>query len=352
MWRTAINPKAGSIRLALAEEPAEEPQLFYRGKKALVAGATGLIGANLVEALLATGAEIRATLHEAPAVIRNDRIEYMQADLRTSEDCRRVVRGIDFVFVCAADTSGAAVMVHNPMAQITGNVLMNTLLMEAAVLEKVERLLFISSSAVYPPADYPVREGEGFDGDPYETYFGVAWMKRYAEKLATFYHRRYGLETAIVRPSNVYGPYDKFDPERSHVLPALIRRVVAGENPLEVWGAGDEVRDFIYVDDFVQGLLLAMEKCADAQPVNIGSGRLTTIAECAEIIVRQSGLQGVKLEFDPSKPTTIPYRAIEVRSGQQRLGFAPRISLEDGLRRTIDWYRCSANRNREAKGSR
>jgi len=266
----------------------------------------------------------------------------VQADLRVSRDCRKALRGIDLVFICAADTSGAAVMVHNPMAQITGNVLMNTFLMEAAVLEKTEQLLFISSSAVYPPADYPVREEEGFDGDPYETYFGVAWMKRYAEKLATFYHRRYGLKATIIRPSNVYGPYDKFDPERSHVLPALIRRVEAGENPLNVWGAGDEVRDFIYVTDFVLGLLLAMEKCADAKPVNIGSGRLTTIGECAEIIVRESGIPGVTLQFDPSKPTTIPYRAVEVRSGQRRLGFAPRVSLEEGLRRTINWYRSTA----------
>ena len=313
--------------------------MFYDGKTVLVTGASGLIGANLAAALLETGASIRATLHEAVAVIRDDRIEYVQGDLRTAEDCRKAVSGVDYMFICAADTSGAAVMVHNPMAQITGNVLINTFLMEAAVLEKVERLLFISSSAVYPPADYAVREEEGFDGDPYETYFGVAWMKRYAEKLATFYHRRYGVKCAIVRPSNVYGPRDKFDPERSHVLPALIRRVVSGENPLEVWGAGDEVRDFMYVTDFVHALLLALERCADARPVNVGSGRLTTIKECAQIIVRESGLPGVKLRFDPTKPTTIPYRAIEVAVGQERLGFAPRVSLEDGLRETIEWYR-------------
>ena len=326
--------------------------MFYDGKTVLVAGATGLIGANLLEALLETGASIRATLHETPPVIRDDRIEYVQADLRMAGGCRKAVSGANYVFICAADTSGAAVMVHNPMAQITGNVLINTFLMEAAVLEKVERLLFISSSAVYPPADYAVREEEGFDGDPYETYFGVAWMKRYAEKLATFYHRRYGVKCAIVRPSNVYGPRDKFDPERSHVLPALIRRVISGENPLEVWGAGDEVRDFIYAADFVQALLLAMEKCADARPVNVGSGRLATIGECAEIIVRESGLQGVTLQFDPTKPTTIPYRAIDIAAGRERLGYAPRVSLEEGLHRTIGWYRDGVARNGQEKRPR
>jgi len=314
---------------------------FYDSKTVLVAGSTGLIGANLIEALLETGAKIRATLHEDPAVIDDDRIEYVTVDLKTQEGCTTALRGADFAFLCAADTSGAAVMVNNPMAQITGNVLINTFFFEAAVLEKLERLLFISSSAVYPDADYPVKEHEGFDGDPFETYFGVAWMKRYAEKLITFYHRRYGLKSAIVRPSNVYGPYDKFDPERSHVLPALIRRADSGENPLKVWGAGDEVRDFIYATDFVRGLLLAMEKCADAEPVNIASGRLTTIKECAEIIVREGGITDTRLEFDPSKPTTIPYRAVYTEDGNRRLGFKTEVSLEDGLRKTIEWYRAN-----------
>ena len=316
---------------------------FYDGKTVLVAGATGLIGANLIEALLETGAQVRATLHEDPAAIKDDRIEYVTVDLKTPEGCTTALQNADYAFLCAADTSGAAVMVNNPMAQITGNVLINTFFFEAAVLEKLERLLFISSSAVYPDADYPVKEHEGFDGDPFETYFGVAWMKRYAEKLITFYHRRYGLKSAIVRPSNVYGPYDKFDPERSHVLPALIRRADSGENPLEVWGAGDEVRDFIYVTDFVRGLLLALEKCADAEPVNIASGRLTTIGECAEIILQQGGLTETQLQFDPSKPTTIPYRAVYTEDGNRRLGFEPEVSLEEGLRKTIEWYRAGVN---------
>ena len=314
---------------------------FYDGKTVLVAGATGLIGANLVEALLETGAKVRATLHEEPAVIVDDRIEYVTVDLKTAEGCTTALKGADYAFLAAAGTSGGAVMVTNPMAQTTGNVLINTFFFEAAVLEKLERLLFISSSAVYPDADYPVKEHEGFDGDPFETYFGVAWMKRYAEKLITFYHRRYGLKSAIVRPSNVFGPYDKFDPERSHVLPALIRRADSGENPLEVWGAGDEVRDFIYVSDFVRGLLLALEKCADAGPVNIASGRLTTIGECAEIILREGGNTETKLQFDPSKPTTIPYRAVYTEDGNRRLGFKPEVSLEEGLRKTIEWFRAN-----------
>lgn len=314
------------------------PGSFYSNRPVLVTGATGLIGANLTAALLNAGANVRATLHESPPVVDDPRVEYVTVDLRNAEDCRRAVDGIDFVFHCAADTSGAAVMVHNPMAQITGNVLINTLLAEAAVLAKVQRFLFISSSAVYPPGEHAFREDEGFDGDPFDTYFGVAWMKRYAEKLLTFYHRRYDMTAVIVRPSNVYGPYDKFDQERAHVLPALIRRVEEGESPLAVWGAGTEVRDFIYVDDFVRVTLIAMQECADGMPVNIASGRLTTIRESAKIIVRESG-RAVELAFDPSKPTTIPYRALDTSRAAEITGDTERLGLEDGLRRTIEWFR-------------
>lgn len=315
---------------------------FYEGKTVLVTGATGLIGANLTEALLSSGASIRATINETAPVVVDDRIEYITADLREEADCKRVVDQVDILFHCAADTSGAAVMVNNPMAQITGNVLMNTRLMEAAVLAEVSNFLFVSSSAVYPPGEHDFKEDEGFDGDPFDTYFGVAWMKRYAEKLLTFYHRRYGMNATIIRPSNVYGPLDKFDPERSHVLPALIRRVDSGENPLKVWGSGQEVRDFIYVDDFVRVIIKAVETCADAEPLNVPSGRLTTIAECAQIIVDQGGHTETKLAFDPSKPTTIPYRALAGDGVASRVGDTERVPLEEGLRRTIEWYRANS----------
>jgi GDP-L-fucose synthase len=316
-----------------------DPYTFYAGKKVLVAGATGLIGANLVEELVRRGAYVRATLHRKPPVIKDPRIQYLKGDLIRREDCATAMEGVDYVFMCAANTSGAHVVVTNPLAHITENILINAQMLEAACLAKVERFLFMSSSTIYPPVTHPVKEEEAFVGDPHESYFGSAWMKRYFEKLAEFYYRRYGLKVVLVRPTNVYGPYDKFEFETSHVLPALIRRAVEKENPFEVWGDGTAVRDFIYATDMVDALLAGLEHLVGCDSVNIGSGQTVTIRESVEIILSLTGHANVEVIYDASKPTTIPTRLVDLSKAKTLLGFRPKVSFEEGLRRTINWYR-------------
>lgn len=318
---------------------------FHRKKKVLVAGATGLIGGNLVEELLRRGAEVKATIHRRPPVINDPRIQYLKCDLTKREDCVSAVDGVDYVFLCAANTSGANVMATNPLVHITENVMINALMLEAACLAKVKRFLFISSSTVYPPVVHPVKEDEAFVGDPHESYFGPAWMKRYIEKLGQFYSRRYGMHIAVVRPTNVYGPYDKFDFETSHVLPALIRRAVEKQNPFEVWGDGSAVRDFIYVADMVDGMLKALEQSLNCDPVNIGSGQPVTIKQAVELILKLAGHVDAKVTYDASKPTTIPIRLVDLEKAQTLLDFRPKVAFEEGLRRTIEWYRRSSPRH-------
>ncbi len=313
--------------------------MFYQNKSVLVAGGTGLMGTHLVQALLDRGAQVRATLHQKPAIIQDDRIHYIQCDLTRQEDCQRVVEGIDYVFLCAANTSGAAVMAHNPIAHITPNLLLNSQMLEAACLAKVERLLFVSSTTVYPAVQYPVKEDEAFVGDPHPSYMGVGWMKRYIEKLCQFYAERYGMKIAIVRPTNAYGPFDKFDFETAHVLPALIRRALEKQDPFEVWGDGSAVRDFIYITDLVDALMAAMEHCADCQPMNVGSGQPVSIREAVEVTLKLTGHSDAKTIFDASKPTTIPIRLVDLSLAKNRINFAPQVSFEEGMRRTIDWYR-------------
>lgn len=312
--------------------------MFYQNKKVLVAGGNGLIGSHTIQELLLRGAEVRATIHSKTPVIVNDQVEYIQCDLTKREDCTRVVQGIDYVILCAANTSGAAVMEKNPIAHITANLLINSQILEAACLAKVSRLLFVSSTTVYPAVTYPVKEEEGFTGEPHPSYFAVGWMKRYIEKLAEFYYQRYGLKIALIRPTNVYGPYDKFDFETSHVLPALMRRAVEKQNPFEVWGDGSAVRDFIYVSDLVEALLLTLENYAECQPLNIGSGQPVTIKESVELILKLTDNPAVAI-YDASKPTTIPLRVVDLTKAETILGFKPKVSLETGLRKTIDWYR-------------
>jgi GDP-L-fucose synthase len=282
---------------------------------------------------------VRGILHRAPAKFEVPGAEWVSADLSVTADAQRALRGVEALFHCAATTSGAAVMHATPNVHVTENAVMNARLFEAAMLEKVERVLFLSSSVVYPPVDEPVAESRGFEGDPFDLYFGVGWMKRHTEKLAAFYGSRFGMKCALVRPTNVYGPWDKFDPQTSHVLPALIRRAVAKEDPYEVWGDGTAERDFVYVDDMVEALLIAMEKAdASARPVNFATGSLVTIRQSVELILSITGHK-VTPRFDASKPTTIPRRRLDLTHSKAHLGYGAKVPFEEGLRRTIDWYR-------------
>ena len=183
---------------------------------------------------------------------------------------------MDYVFHCAAATSGAADIVATPLIHVTPNVVLNARMLEAAYLAGIKRFIFFSSAAAYPPRGaHPMHEDEMFDGDPAEVYYPAGWMKRYAEILCRMYAEKLRpfMSTLIIRPSNVFGPGDKFDWQRSHVTAALIRRVVERQQPITIWGTGEEVRDIIYVDDFVAGVLAAFATEATFLAVNIGSGR-------------------------------------------------------------------------------
>jgi len=312
------------------------------GAKVLVAGGTGFIGVNLIQRLLPLGCRIRATLHNRPLLIQHDAIEYVQADLTMMPDCKRAVEGMDYVFMCAANTSGAAVMALTPLAHVTPNVVMNAQMLEAAYQAKVKKFIFISSSAAYPPSgDRPVREDEMFGADPYEVYYSVGWMKRYAEILCKIYAQKIKnpMPTLVIRPSNCYGPYDKFDFRTSHMTTALIRRVVERQNPLEVWGTGNDVRDLIYIDDLIDGMLLAMDKSQDYLAINIAAGQGYSVKQVLQTILEVDGYTDADVRFDLSKPSTIAIRLVDISLARDMLGFCPKVTLREGLGRTVAWYR-------------
>ena len=257
-------------------------------------------------------------------------------------DCQRVVAGMDYVVMCAANTSGAAVMATQPLAHVTPNVVMNAQMLESSYQAKVKKFLFISSSAAYPPSgDRPVAEGEMFEGDPYEAYFSVGWMKRYGEVLCRIYSEKIkdSMSTVVVRPSNVYGPFDKFDFERSHVTAALIRKVVERQNPLEVWGTGEDVRDLIFVDDFVEAVMRSMTKIETFNPVNIGFGEGCRVRDVLDTLLAVDGFSNANVVVNPTKPSMIPIRLVDVSIAKTLLNFTPQISLQEGLKRTLTWYR-------------
>ena len=325
---------------------------MFQGRKVLVTGAGGFLGTNIAKRLVQEGSQVRGTLHKRHPQFEHRNLEYMNADLKNMDDCQRVVEGMDYVFMCAANTSGAAVMATQPLSHVTPNVVMNTQMLDAAYQAGVKKFLFISSSAAYPPSgDRPVSEPEMFEGDPYEAYFSVGWMKRYAEVLCRIYSEKIKerMKTVVVRPSNVYGPYDKFDFERSHVTAALIRKVVERHDPLEVWGTGEDVRDLIYVEDFVEAVMLAMAKLNEFEPINIGYGEGCRVRDVLNTLLDVDGFKDANVVVNPGKPSMIPIRLVDITKSRNLLGFTPRTSLADGLRMTLDWFREQGQQKSESE---
>lgn len=321
-------------------KPANESKHFFENKKVLVAGGAGFVGTNLILKLLEKGAKVRATIHKSPPQIKNSKVEFVKVDLTKKSDCKKVVEGADLVFMCAANTSGASVIETTPLVHVTPNVIMNSLILEAAHKAGVKKFLFISSNTVYPLTDYAVKEDD-VNYSLYEKYFPVGWMKLFTEKMCEMYSTKIknSMTTIIARPGNIYGPFDDFDWESSHVIPALIRKVVERHNPLEVWGTGRGIKDFIYVEDLVEGLILAMEEINHFDQINIGGGKPITIRQVLKAIIKADNFKNPEIIFNSSKPTMIPVRLININKAQKKLGFIPKISLQEGIKKTVDWYR-------------
>ncbi|MBI5630324.1 MAG: NAD-dependent epimerase/dehydratase family protein [Elusimicrobia bacterium] len=319
---------------------------FWDNKKVLVTGGAGFIGSHLVEELLRRGKGVRVTVadnfsHGREAnleAVRSD-ISLLRADFRSPEDCRKACQGAEVVLNLAARVAGVAYNAEHPATMFRENMLMACHMMEAARLAGVERFLAVSSACVYPrEAMIPTPEGEGFKGSPEITNEGYGWAKRMAEYLGRAYHQEHGMTVAIARPYNAYGPRDHFGSQDCHVIAALIGRILGGEDPVLVWGDGSQSRAFLYVEDLARGLLDSAERCAECDPVNIGTDEEIKIRDLAELILKVSGSRA-KLIFDAAKPSGQPRRNCDTSKARQKMGFLAQVGLEEGLARTIAWCR-------------
>jgi GDP-L-fucose synthase len=313
---------------------------MFKNAKVLVTGGAGFVGINLINRLLDEGAQVRATLYNKDPVIKDHRIEYIRGDLRLEEDCEKVVDGMDYIFMCAANTSGAKVMSTTPLVHLTPNMLMNIQMLQAAYTFGVKKFLFISTNTVYPLTDFAVKESD-VTNEFYESYHIVAWMKRFTEIVCEMYSNRIKepMKTIVVRPGNLYGPYDKFDWEKSKVIPAIMRRAIERHDPFEVWGDGMDLKDFLYIDDCIDGLILAMENMDEFEPINIASGIPVTIRDVLIQILKSADYDDADVQYDSSKPTMIPKRMIDISLAKEKLGFEPKVSLQDGIHKTVQWYK-------------
>lgn len=309
-------------------------EMFYKDKKILVTGGTGFVGSHLVDELLRAGAYVRIPLHKRRPHLQHERLELVPGDLGVLDDCRRLARGIQYVFHAGGTVSSAGASAASAMSAITLNIVVTAQIVQAAWEEGVERLLAFSSSTAYPEANHPLAEDEMWSGPTYPGYFGYGWMRRYLERLYEFAASKSKMKVAIVRPTAVYGPRDG----SAHVIPALVRRALEKQNPFVVWGTGSEVRDFLHISDLVRGCLLLLQKHAECDPVNIGYGSAVTIRQTVESVLRAAGHTRADVVFDATKPGTIPFRMIDISKAQRLLGFQPAISLDQGLAETVNWF--------------
>lgn len=316
-------------------------------KKLLLCGATGFIGSNLLRHFLEKSEyEIVATYHKTPppeGLLRERKVQFVKVDLTNPDAVSEVTQGVDVVIQAAATTSGAKEILSKPYYHVTDNAVMNALIFRACYEKKVQRLIFFSCTVIYPGnLERPVKEDD-FNYQISDKYFGAGWTKVYAEKMCEFYSRIGSTQYTVIRHSNIYGPFDKFDLERSHVFGATVTKVMTApdQGKIVVWGDGSEERDLLYVDDLIDfvGKALSLQE-SPFELINVGSGESISVRRLVKKIVEHSG-KDLKIEFDRTKPT-IPFKLkLNIDRAKKLYQWSPQTNLDKGITKTLDWYRSS-----------
>lgn len=302
-----------------------------RGKRIYVAGHNGMVGRAVVCALETHDCEILTAERSDADLVRQAEVEAWMAANRP-----------DAVIVCAARVGGILANDSYPADFIYDNLMIEANIIHAAFTQKVEKLLFLGSSCIYPKhATQPMAEAALLEGalEPTNEWYAIA--KIAGIKLCQAYRKQHGADFISAMPTNLYGPYDNFDLQSSHVIPALMRKCheakLAGSEHMEVWGSGTVMREFLHVDDCAAGIVFLLQNYSDMSHVNLGTGEDVTITELAETIKRVVGFDGA-LKFDASKPDGSPRKLLDV-SKINALGWRHDIKLETGLASAYDWFR-------------
>jgi len=302
-----------------------------------------MTGSAVIEYLLANHPDtrIRATYHRTEPGIVDGRVEYVKCDLAVKEDCRRAVSSCDCAVMAAAFTGGSKLTAAFPVRHVLENLAMNTNLLEAFSGGGLRRVVYVGSATLYQEFDGFIKESElDLNRDPHSRYLGFGWTARYIEKLCRFLHDTVGMEMALVRASNIFGPRAGFSPENSNFIPALIRKAVDKEEPFEVWGGPGVVRDVVFSEDAARAVVMLLDdERIKFDIFNIGSGVKTTVADAAGWALKHARHEPKKINYVSGGAGTFKFRALDISKAAEAVGWRPRYTVEEGIGKTVAWWR-------------
>lgn len=313
--------------------------ISLKNKKILVTGGAGFLGKHVVEKLLVKGISGKNIF-----VPRSRKY-----DLRKEADCAKVVKGVDIVIHLAGTVGGIGYNLQNPGTVFYDNLLMGTHLIEEARKAKVSKFVIIGTVCAYPKyTPVPFKEENLWNGYPEETNASYGLAKKTLLVQAQAYRQQYGFNAIYLLLVNLYGPEDNFNPESSHVIPSLIKKFIEArdkhEETVTVWGTGMATREFLYVEDCAEAIVLATEKYDGKEPINVGASFEISIKELVKLIKELTGFQG-KIIFDKTKPDGQPRRKLDTAKAKKEFGFESKTNFREGLKKTIEWYQKFLNAN-------
>ncbi|MBN1188427.1 MAG: NAD-dependent epimerase/dehydratase family protein, partial [Dehalococcoidales bacterium] len=309
----------------------EQVASSLRNTAILVTGGTGLIGRQIVDILCNAGA--RVTIVSLDNIMVDERANHVRGDLCSFDFCKQITKDVDFVFHIAGVKGSIEVTKSKPASFFVPLLMMNTNILEACRTNSVRKAVYTSSIGAYASAEV-FRETENLEGPPMDMFPG--WAKRMAELQVQAYKIQYGLENiAIVRPCNVYGPGDNFDPDNAMVIPSLMYRIFKKENPVLVWGDGSAVRDFAYSRDVAEGVIQALYYGTGGGFVNLGSGKGYTVRELVETL---HSFLDFNYQFDTTKSGGFPRRVMDISLAREKIHYNPSTTLQAGLEETWNWF--------------
>ena len=312
-------------------------KLTKKQNKIMILGATGFIGKNIA-LYYSKNLKIKATYNKK-IPFENQNIEWIKCDLRSTTQINNLFDNIDIVINAAAVTSGIRDIINKPHIHVNDNALMNINILKQLFKNKnIKHYIFFSCTVMYQ-SSLKKQDEKKFNYRITDKYFGVGWTKVYVEKLCKFYSTFLNTKFTVIRHSNIFGPYDKFDLEKSHVIGATISKVMKAEKEITIWGKGNEIRDFLYISDLIKFLELLIKNQKNKYEVyNCGSEIGIKILDLAKLIIKLAGKK-IKIKKTLKAPTIDFNLVLDCGKAKKEIGWKAQVNLSDGIKKTLVWYK-------------